>query len=85
MAHEPPTPLVPFNQANPDTQAAYLKGLKSQRDLDGNPEAWECARCGEATPGDLILISYGIGDTPIPYCAAQGCAAYGPELKPTAA
>jgi NAD-dependent SIR2 family protein deacetylase len=63
--------LVPFHQADPDTQAAYLKGLHSQRGLDGNPETWHCIRCSENTPGDDILISYDVGDTPIPYCPAQ--------------
>jgi NAD-dependent SIR2 family protein deacetylase len=82
MALEPRTPLVPYHEAHPDTQAAYLRGLKNQRDLDGNPEAWHCTRCGETAPGDDVLVSYGVGDTPIPYCPAQGCGAYGPELKP---
>ena len=81
MAHEPPTSLVPFHRANAETRSAYLQGLQSQRRLDGNPEAWHCTRCGETTPGDGILISYDVGDTPIPYC--PNCPAYGPELKPT--
>jgi hypothetical protein len=81
MAFEPDTPLVPFHEAHPGTQAAYLKGLQSLRGLDGNPETWHCARCGEDTPGDNILISYDVGDTPIPYCPTEGCTAYGPELK----
>jgi hypothetical protein len=82
MAHEPHTPLVPFHQANPDTRSAYLRGLQTLRGLDGNPEAWHCTGCGETTPGDDVLISYDIGDTPIPHCPAQGCTAYGPKLKP---
>jgi|HubBroStandDraft_4_1064222.scaffolds.fasta_scaffold1572249_2 hypothetical protein len=81
MAFEPDTPLVPFHEAHPGTQAAYLKGLQSLRGLDGNPETWHCARCGEDKPGDNILISYDVGDTPIPYCPTEGCTAYGPELK----
>jgi hypothetical protein len=83
MAFEPRTSLVPFNQAHPDTRAAYLKGLESQRGMDGNPETWHCTRCGEDTPtGDNILFSYDVGDTPIPDCPAPGCMAYGPELTP---
>jgi hypothetical protein len=85
MAHEPRTSLVPFNEANPETQAAYLNGLKILYELDGNPEAWCCSRCGQTTQGDDILISYDVGDTPIQFCANQKCTAYGPALKPAEA
>ena len=85
MANEPRTSLVPFHQADPETQAAYRVGLMKQRNLDSNPITWVCTRCGTSTPGDEILISYDVGDTPIPYCPAEGCTAYGPELRPAAA
>ncbi len=84
MAHEPRTSLLPFRQADPETRSAYLKGLQSQRRLDGNPEAWHCTRCDVTTPGDDILISHEM-PTPIPYCPAQNCTAYGPELEPATA
>lgn len=85
MTTMPPTPLVPFAEANPDTQDDFLRGLRDLRNIDGNPEAWQCAACGETTPGAAILISYGVGDTPIPFCATPGCPGYGPDLKPTTA
>ena len=80
MAHEPPTSLLPLREANPETKSAYLKGLQ-RRELDGNPEAWHCIRCGTTIPGDDILISHEM-PTPIPYCPGTNCTAYGPELKP---
>lgn len=82
MAHEPITPVVPFLEANPETRASFLEGLQSQRGLEGNPGAWHCTGCDAITAGDDILISYGIGDTPIPYCPK--CPAYGPDLHPEA-
>jgi hypothetical protein len=82
MALEPRTSLVPFHQANPETKSAYLKGLQRQG-LDDNPEAWHCTRCDQTTSGNDILISYDVGDTPIPYC--PNCMAYGPELHAAAA
>ena len=85
MANEPRTSLVPYHQADPETQAAYHAGLQRLRNLDALPEAWTCTRCGAITLGEDILISYDVGDTPIPYCPTEGCTAYGPELKPTAA
>ena len=59
-----------FHQADPETQAAYRVGLMIQRNLDSNPITWVRTRCGTSTPGDEILISYDVGDTPIPYCPA---------------
>ncbi len=85
MANEPRTSLVPFHQADPETQAAYRVGLMKQRNLDSNPITWVCTRCSTSTPGDEILISNDVGDTPIPYCPAEGCTAYGPELRPATA
>ena len=81
----PKTPLVPFRQANEETRAAYLRGLRDLRDLDDNPSAWHCSRCGETVSGTDVLISYDVGDTPIPFCPTNGCFAYGPDLKPTEA
>jgi hypothetical protein len=82
MAFEPPTSVVPYHEAHPETKYAYLRGLQTLRSLDGNPGAWYCTRCGETTPGDDIPISYDVGDTPIPYCPTKGCGAYGPDLRP---
>jgi hypothetical protein len=73
VANELRTSLVPFNRAKPETQAAYLEGLKILRDLDGHPKEWRCS-CGETTAGTDILISYDVGDTPIPHCSS--CWAY---------
>jgi hypothetical protein len=81
MAHEPTTSVVPFNEAHPETRTAYLQGLEV-RGLGGSPQAWHCTRCDTTTPGGEILISYDVGDTPIPYCPGEGCTAYGPELQP---
>ena len=69
----PITPLVPYREANEDTREAYLEGLRTQRRLDGNPQAWYCRRCKETTAGDDILISYDVGTTPIPYRATTTC------------
>lgn len=82
MINPPITPLVPFSQASADTIAAFLRGLKTQRSLDSNPAAWHCLSCGENTAGNDVLISYDVGDTPIPYCPADGCSGYGPDLVP---
>lgn len=76
----PITPLVPYLEANEETRAAYLVGLRTLRGLDANPATWRCRACGKDTPGDQVLISYGIGDTPIPFCATDRCAGYGPDL-----
>ena len=85
MADDPPTSLETYQQADPETQAAYRVGLKRLRNLDAAPEAWTCTRCGTTTVGEDILINYDISDTPIPHCPTEGCTGYGPELKPTAA
>jgi len=81
----PITPLVPYREANEETREAYLEGLRTQRRLDGNPQAWYCRRCEETTAGDDILISYDVGTTPIPYCATTNYGGYGPDLAPAAA
>jgi len=80
----PRTYLVPYHEARPETRAAYLEGLRDQRGLDGNPEAWTCVVRGETTAGDDILISYDV-PTPIPFCPTTNCRGYGPHLKPAAA
>jgi hypothetical protein len=83
--------LVPYDDANEDTKAAYLAALEELRALDANPEAWECSACGETTPGGEILISYGKEIArPLPYCPqglkdGKPCFGYGPELTPAEA
>lgn len=77
--------LVPFSGANPETQAAYLAGLR-QRGYDDNPEVWHCNVCGEEIDGQDILISYDV-PTPIPFCTTEtgpskSCAGHGPDLVP---
>jgi hypothetical protein len=69
----PITPLVPYLEANEETRAAYLGGLRTLRSLDANPAAWHCGVCGNDTPGDQVLISYGVGDTPITFCPTERC------------
>jgi hypothetical protein len=81
----PITPLVPYLEANEETRAAYLGGLRTLRSLDANPAAWHCGVCGNDTPGDQVLISYGVGDTPITFCPTERCHGYGPDLTPVAA
>jgi transcriptional regulator with XRE-family HTH domain len=78
----PTTPLVRFRQANEETRAAYLRGLHHQRGLNDNPSAWRCTQCGETVAGVDVLTSYGVGDTPIPFCPTDKCFAYGPDLRP---
>lgn len=81
-------PLVPFRQAEPQTQQDFLAGLP-KRGLSGNPPAWQCTVCEERTDGEDILISYNV-PTPIPYCPTEtgphtSCAGYGPALVPALA
>jgi len=77
-------PLVPFKQANPDTQANYLAGLLDLRGLAGNPDVWLCNVCGERIDGDNILISYNVQQS-IPFCPTETCGGYGPDLVPAPA
>ena len=53
-------PLVPFNEAEPQTKADFLAGLSTQRNLDGNPKVWLCTVCEARIKGDDILISSGL-------------------------
>lgn len=79
-------PLVPFRQANRETQDAFLSGLRDIRGLDDNPSAWQCTVCKERIEGDDVLISYNV-PRPIPYCTTEtepgrSCAGTGPDLVP---
>ena len=85
MADERRTSLGSYQQADPETQAAYRVGLQRLRNLAAPPEAWTCTRCGATTLGEDILISDDVSGTPLPYCPTEGCPAYGEELKPAAA
>lgn len=78
----PKTSLVPFSDAHAETRDAYLRGLRILRGLEGNPETWNCRVCGETIPGNDVLISYDVGDTPIQYCTTRTCGGYGPDLTP---
>lgn len=89
MIHRIEPPRVPFKQANPQTQAAFLAGLRELRGLDANPEVWLCTVCEEKINGNDILISYDV-PTPIPYCTTEtgpdeSCPGYGPALIPAPA
>jgi hypothetical protein len=65
--------LVPYRDANQETKAAYLAGLRRWRQLEANPPGWKCAVCGKTTAGDDILISYGEQIAmPLPYCPQTG-------------
>jgi hypothetical protein len=85
MVDERRTMLETYQQADPETQAAYRVGLLRLRNLDAPPEAWTCTRCSATTLGEDILISYDPSGTPLPHCPTEGCTAYGDELKPAAA
>lgn len=79
-------PLVPFRQADHETQDAFLAGLHDMRGLGGNPAAWQCTVCKERIGGDDVLISYNV-PRPIPYCTTEAkpgrsCAGSGPDLVP---
>ena len=79
-------PLVPFKDAEPQTQADYLAGLAAQRGIDGNPAVWFCTICEQRIDGDDILIVYNV-PTPIPYCTTViapdvACVGHGPALVP---
>jgi hypothetical protein len=84
----PTTDVVLYRDANDETREAYLAGLRNQRHLDGNANAWTCAKCGNTTAGDDILISFralGLDVlTPLPFCPTTGCTGYGPDLTPAA-
>lgn len=73
-------PLVPYQQAEPQTRADFLEGLHRLYEFDGNPETWLCRACGELTAGDDILITYNV-PTPIQVCP-KTCGGYGPQLVP---
>jgi hypothetical protein len=62
-------PLVPFKQADPETQQAFVTGLRA-RGIEGNLDAWLCTICGATISGDDVLISYGV-PTPYPYCTTM--------------
>lgn len=70
-------------EANEETRTAYHAGLRRLRGFETNPLAWHCRVCGDDTSGDQVLISYGIGDTPITFCPTERCG-YGPDLIPVA-
>ena len=57
-------PLVPYEQAEPPTRADFLEGLLRLYRLEGNPGAWRCTVCRQATAGNDILITYNV-PTPI--------------------
>jgi len=77
-------PLVPYQQAEPQTRANFLEGLHRLYEFDGNPGAWRCTVCGETTAGDDVLITYNV-PTPIQVCPASTCGGYGPQLVPALA
>ncbi len=88
MTHRVGPPLVPYRDAEPETQAAFVAGLERQRGLDGNPETWHCTVCGKDTDGNDILITYNV-ETPMPQCPIKPskeeiCVGYGPDLIPVA-
>lgn len=77
-------PLVPYQQAQPQTRADFLAGLDMLYGLDGNPEAWRCTLCGETVTGNEVLITYNV-PTPIQVCPSEGCSGHGPRLVPALA
>jgi hypothetical protein len=85
MANEHPAQLETYQNADPETQAAYRAGLQRLRNLDAAPPAWTCTRCSVTTLGEDILISYDLSDTPLPYCPTEGCPGRGDDLQPTEA
>ena len=85
MANEHRTLLETYQQADPETQAAYRAELQRTRNLDATPEAWTCTRCRVTTLGEDILISYDLSDPPVPYCPTEGCPGRGEDLEPAQA
>lgn len=77
-------PLVPYEQAEPNTRTDFLKGLLRLYGLEGNPGAWRCTVCGHTTAGNDILITYNV-PTPIQVCPTKTCGGYGPQLGPAPA
>lgn len=73
-------PLVPYEQAEPQTQD-FLEGLLRLYGLQGNPRAWRCTVCGQTTAGNDILITYNV-PTPIQICPTKTCGGYGPQQVP---
>jgi hypothetical protein len=73
--------LVRFGQAEPETKADFLTGLRELRGLDGNVGEWLCASCNRTISGDDLLISYR-APPPMPVCTTSSCRGYGPALVP---
>lgn len=84
MIHPVSPYLVPYRDAETQTRADFLDGLRSLYELDGNPRTWRCTVCGETTEGDEILITYNV-PTPIQVCPGKTCGGYGPQLVPAPA